>query len=153
MKKDWAEIIPELNDWQPGPVLPETLAASYGTYPLAIGYLTLFWPSFTEYDDMVFRGEEIDVEDEKNIKSWLTSSEGDKQSVEAMLNHLHIIDIQHPGLWKEATEPQIRFLGQMLKEMWACKLAYDFPEKRFTVEFFEGAEGKLEDYQVTFHQS
>lgn len=152
MKRDWTEIIPSLSDWRPEPILPENLAAFEGTYALAIGYVTLFWPSFTEYDGMIFRAEELDKESLKNIKSWLTSYEGDKQAVETMLNHLHVIDIQHPGLWKEATEPQIRFLGQMLKEMWAYKLLHDFPEKRFTVEFFEGEEGKLEDYQVTFYQ-
>ncbi len=152
MKRDWTAIIPELGNWMPGPISPETLAANEGRFPLAIGYLTLFWPSFIEYEDMVFRDEDIDDEGRKNIAAWLTSTKGDKRRVEATINHLHILDIQHHGLQSTATEPQIRLIGGMLKEMWACKLARDFPGRRFAVELIEGSAENLLDYQVTFYQ-
>jgi hypothetical protein len=154
MKRNWTEIIPELGDWKPGPISPESLAASEGRYPVAIGYLTLFWPSFIEYDGMIFRGEDEnkDEESKKNIENWIVSYKGDKSAVETILNHLHILHIQNPGVWNTATEPQIRIIGEMLKEMWACKLARDFPDKKFIVELFEGSAENLWDYQVTFHQ-
>jgi hypothetical protein len=145
---DWNGLIPELKTWNP-PQTPEGLAACEGRYPLAIGYLSLFWPEFVEYDGMVFRGEEVD---EASLLSWLATTNGNKQSVEATLNHHHVLDIQHPGLWRDATEAQIKFIGQTLKEMWSAKLARDFPTKKFLVELVEGSSEKLEDYQVVFYQ-
>lgn len=146
---DWHGLIPELKTWNPSQT-PEGLAACEGRYPLAIGYLSVFWPSFVEHDGMVFRGETVD---EASLSSWLATTRGDKQSVEATLNHLHVLDIQHPGTWLDATEAQIKFIGQTLKEMWAAKLARDFPTKQFVVELIEGSSEKLVDYQVVFYQS
>jgi hypothetical protein len=122
---------------------------SIGRYPLAIGYLTIFWPSFVEFDGMVFPEEEVD---EKAVSSWLGSTKGNKQTVEASLNHFHILHLQHPGIWRDATEAQIKFIGQTLKETWAAKLARDFPGRQFVVELIEGTSEKLEDYQVVFYQ-
>ncbi len=147
-KPDWNELIPELKDWSPSQS-PEGLAAALGRYPLAIGYLSLFWPSFVEYDDMVLLGDDVN---EAAVSRWLVSTKGNKQAVEAVLNHFHIVDVQHPGIWGEATEPQIKFIGQVLKEAWECKLARDFPKRQFTVELIEGASDSLRDYQVIFYQ-
>jgi hypothetical protein len=149
---DWNDLIPELKTWAL-PLSPEQLAACEGRYPVAIGYLSLFWPSFVEYNGMVFRGDELDEEDRASISRWLTTANGNKQAVEAMLNHFHIRDIQHPGIWGDATEKQIKFIGQTLKEAWASKLARDFPAKQFVVELIEGTAEKLEDYQVVFFQT
>jgi|SRR5580658_5664360 hypothetical protein len=146
---DWNDLIPELKTWSP-PISPDTLAASEGRNPLAIGYLSVFWPSFVEYDGMVFLGETVE---EASVSSWLATTKGDKRSVEATLNHLHVLDVQHPGAWRDATEPQIKFIGQALKEMWEAKLARDFPTKKFVVELIEGTSEKLEDYQVVFYQA
>ncbi len=148
---DWNELIPELKTWAL-PISPKMLAACEGRYPVAIGYLTVFWPSFVEYDGMVFRGEELDEEEVESVSGWLTTTKGNKQRVEATLNHFHILDLQHPGIWSDATEAQIRFIGQTLKETWAAKLARDFPAKHFVVELVEGTSEKLVDYQVTFYQ-
>jgi hypothetical protein len=147
---NWHELIPELKNWKPPLLSPEALAACEGRYPLAIGYLSLFWPSFTEYEGMVFRGKTID---EASISSWLTTTKGNKQAVESTLNHFHVLHIQHPGIWRDATEAQIKFIGQTLKEAWAAKLARDFPAKQFLVELFEGTPDNLRDYQVSFCQS
>jgi hypothetical protein len=136
---NWDELIPELRDWK-DPISPGDLAASEGRFPLAIGYLSLFWPSFVEHDGMVFRGEKVD---EAHIRSWMTTSEGDKRRVEAVINHFHVLDIQHPGIWKDVTEAQVRFIGETLKEAWAAKLARDYPMKQFVVEFIEGTSEKL----------
>lgn len=146
---NWDELIPELKNWSP-PQSPEGLAACDGRYPVAIGYLSIFWPSFVEHDGMVFRDEEVD---EASVSSWLTATGGNKQAVEATLNHFHILHLQHPGIWKDATETQLRFIGETLKEAWAAKLARDYPTKRFVVELLEGTRENLEEYQVVFYQS
>jgi uncharacterized membrane protein len=86
-------------------MLPEDLATCEGRYPVAIGYLSVFWPSFVEHDGTVFRDEEVD---EASVSSWLTTTGGNKQAVEATLSHFHILHLQHkhPGIWKDATEAQ-----------------------------------------------
>jgi hypothetical protein len=67
------------------------------------------------------------------------------------VNHRHIL-----RLFSEESESPTRELvlhvGRLLKEMWACKLARDFPDRRFTVDFREYGVEKLEDFQVTFYQ-
>ena len=92
---------------------------------------------------MVFRDEEVD---EASVSSWLATTGGNKQAVEATLNHFHILHLQHPGIWKDATEAQLRFIGETLKEAWAAKLTRDYPAKRFVVELIEGASEKPEDF-------
>lgn len=149
---DWNTLLPELVGWSP-PTTPNALAANLGRYAVAIGYLSVFWPEFTEYDGMVFSGDIIDEDGSKNIEKWLAALKGDKQAVESMLNHLHILDVQHPGLWSTATESQIIFIGLYLKEMWAAKLAQDFPTKHFIVELHEGTSDNLRDYQISFCQA
>ena len=145
---NWNEIIPELKTWTP-PISPQNLAASLGRYPLAIGYLTVFWPQFVEHEGMVFLGEQVDKE---AVLAWLKTTNGNKQAVEAALNHFHVLDIQHQGIWSEATEPQVKFIAHTLKEAWAAKLAHDFPAKDFVVELVEGSSDKLMDYQIVFYQ-
>lgn len=146
---NWDELIPELKDWAI-PQSPEGLAACEGRYPLAIGYLALFWPRFIEYDGMVFRSE--GGMDEASVLSWLKTKKGNRPSVEAMLNHFHVLYIQHPGVWKDATEAQVKFIGKTLQEAWAAKLTQDFPHKQFVVELLEGTSERLDDYQVSFYQ-
>ena len=77
----------------------------------------------------------------------------DKKGIEALVNHLHILDIQNPGDWQDVNETQVRFLGEKLRDAWAAKLAIDFPTKTFTVEFIEGSASNLMEYQVLFYQS
>lgn len=152
MKRNWLEIIPELKDWGSDCNSPEVFPLTEGRLPLAIGYLTLCWPSFIEYDGMVFTEEDEDLsaERKKNITDWLDSTKGDKRAVEAVVNHRHILD--HFGGVEKATEPQVKVIGEILKEMWACKLARDFPKKKFIVEFIEGTQQDLIQYQITFYQ-
>jgi hypothetical protein len=72
--------------------------------------------------------------------------------VEATINHLHLLDVQHPGIWSEATETQLRFLGETLRSSWAAKLALDFPARTFVVEFISGSMENPREYQVLFYE-
>jgi hypothetical protein len=55
------------------------------------------------------------------------------RKVEAMINHLHILDMfTSEGF--EPTPQVVARISRILKDMWSCKLQRDFPERRFKVE-------------------
>jgi hypothetical protein len=113
----------------------------------AIAYGELFWPDFAEHDGCIlFAGFS-----EKSYQGFMEQTGGNRQAVEAVMNHRHIIDrFCRPEL--EPTQAQVVYLGRLLKEMWAAKLQRDFPTKRFVVSFPEEKLEDLLDYEVTFFQ-
>jgi hypothetical protein len=46
-----------------------------------------------------------------------------------------------------------KFIGRRLKEMWAAKLAQDFPNRSFTASFPEEDCEDLMDYEISFFQN
>jgi hypothetical protein len=145
------ELVPELKAWDAhngDEQTPVGWVSCVGTFSLAVAYASLLWPQFSEVRGMVFRGEAAEPE----IDSWLVSTNHDLTAVEATLNHLHILDVQNPGIWNEATEAQLRFIGETLKASWAAKLALDFPGRQFVVEFTQGSAISKRKYQVFFYE-
>lgn len=140
-------LIPELTKWNEGRGIDiESWIYYLGSHEHAIAYAQLFWPDFTVHDDCVF----LEVTEE-NYNEWLEHTGGDKQAVETVINHRHIL----PMFFIESdgpSEDQIVYLGRLLKEIWACKLRRDFPDRHFTVSFPEGETKDLIDYEVTFFQ-
>ena len=148
---DKYELVPELRECDAhngGDMSPESWAYSVGTYSLAVGYANLIWPKFIEIQGMIFR----DDVSEEDVVAWLASASDNKKSVESMLNHLHIQDIQHPGIWTNATTTQIRYLGETFRASWSAKLALDFPNRRFSVEYFDSDTDDLSESQVLFYE-
>jgi hypothetical protein len=90
---------------------------------------------------------------EAAVSDWLGSTDHNTRTVEATLNHLHILDVQHPGAWADASEAQVRFLGETLRSTWAAKLSIDYPERKFVVELIQGTPNDLREYQVVFYQA
>jgi hypothetical protein len=143
------ELIPELKDWDAHNGGEESLdgwVSCIGSYSLAVGYASLLWPQFVEARGMVLRGP---IEDAA-LDSWLANHS--KSSVEATLNHLHVLDVQHPGIWADATEGQLRYLGETLRASWAAKLALDFPNRQFAVEYIPGTADAPREHQVLFYE-
>ena len=146
---DRYQLIPELKDWDAhngGEESFDGWTSCMGSYSLAVGYASLLWPQFVEVKGMVFRGQV----DDSVLDSWLAGHS--KRSVEATLNHLHLLDVQHPGVWAEATEAQLRYLGETLKAAWSAKLALDFPTRRFVVEYIQGTLEAPREHQVVFFE-
>jgi hypothetical protein len=145
------ELVPELKEWDAhngDEMSPEGWVACMGTYSHAVSYASLIWPQFVEIKGMIFR----DDVSESNVDHWLSNPTRSKKEVEAMLNHLHILDIQHPGIWSTATATQIRYLGETLRASWEAKLALDFPNRRFSVEYFDSETDDLSESQVLFYE-
>jgi hypothetical protein len=160
-KPDWAQLIPRLEGYLiPGPTSPEAYAFLESTLEVAIGFSEIFWPPFIEYDDMVFRGSSetpICGEAVANIESWLTRFDGNRSEVERMINHEHLIDL----FWERSRSggnDQIAYLGRVVREMWAAKLKFDFPNRKFVVDLEidvpdENGVNAVGDWIVTFYQS
>ena len=148
MSKEINKLIPELLLWNNGEGIDaEDWLSCMGNYELAVAYAEFFWPQFVEHDGCVFRGSV----NEKNYRDWIVSTKSHKTSVEAVMNHVHILDI-FPDVEKPPSKEQIRYLGRKLKEMWKAKLLRDFPDKNITVSFHEDDSDDLLNYEITFYQ-
>src|SRR5580693_5207404 len=85
-----AELIPELREWnEGGGISLADWANAVGRYDYAVAYASIFWPDFFLRDDCIFR---LDPKGE-NYASWMSELKGDRSKVEAMINHLHILDM------------------------------------------------------------
>ena len=139
-----SQLVAGAEGWEGGPaVLRWTRNA--GPVEQAIGYGDLFWPDFVEHEDCIlFKGFS-----EESFRGFWEQTQGDRRAIEWVMSHQHIIDLFPDA---DPTDEQILYLGRLIREMWAVKLARDFPARRFVVEFCEEETDDLLDYQVYFHQ-
>ena len=143
-KDDVIELIPEMTDWQDAVMEPRFFAGVHGNLSLAVSYSFLFWPSFVQIGEYVVReGTTVD-----EIRAWEDPGR-DARDIEAVLNHIHIGDI-HFAEGPPETEPQLRHLGRVLTEIHRVKLARDFPQFEFEVDFNDEPGLDPIDYQFTF---
>lgn len=142
-------MLPELAEWNNGEGISlESWIGCSGNFRLAIGYTTVFWPRFMLFEDYILR-EGVRPE---SVRGFEAQQKGDKRAVEALLNHLHIADIQYYGC-EDITEERVVFLGRILKEIYAAKLAWQFPDRPCEVSFYEPVDrADLRSYQLSFWQ-
>jgi hypothetical protein len=153
--EDWdrgrlSRLIPEARafDWV-SDLTPLGWLYHAGSVGQAIAYADLFWPRFVEHDRCVLLADRLDS---ATFQRWMASTNGDRRAVEAVLNHTHVADLFRPdGI--EPTREQVVHLGRVLRDMWAAKLARDFPGRRFVVTFPEDGCPALVDYEVSFRQA
>ncbi|MCR6498975.1 hypothetical protein MUO32_08030 [Shinella sp. CPCC 101442] len=123
--------------------------ANTGNFSLAVGYSELFWPRFVEFEKYVFL-EDFGLD---GLRSFEQAPGATRRSIEQVMNHLHVADIQHSAC-TDVTSDKLVILGCRLREIYAVKLAYEFPDRKFSVEFFQPDDPEeLEGYQVTFSQT
>lgn len=118
------------------------------SFSLAVGYAAIFWPGFVKHNDYILR-----VGFSKSaLEGFEAQNKGNRQAVEAVMNHLHIADIQHLGC-EDLTKDKIMTLGNALKEIYEAKLKQQFPDSPCTVSFFvpENTED-LMAYEISFWQ-
>jgi hypothetical protein len=144
-----ADILSELAEWNNGKGIDlVSWVGCSGDFRLAIGYSTIFWPRFVLFDDYIFR-EGFTAE---SVRGFEAQHKCDKRSVEAVVNHLHIADIQYHGC-EDITEQRVVFLGRILKEIYTAKLAWQFPDRPCEVSFYEPDDRTdLIGFQITFWQ-
>jgi hypothetical protein len=150
MSSDISSLIPELQAWK---VKGKTVdvqrwIATVGSFEHLIAYATILWPQFVEHDDCVFRANTFNPD---NYSSWMSSLNGNRKRVEAMMNHLHILDI-FVNANRPPSQSMVLYVGRMLKDMWQTKLNRDFPAKQITVSFPEDYSEDLSQYEISFFQ-
>ena len=137
----------ELTAWNNGKGIDlETWVACEGNFSLAVGYATIFWPTFMEVDDYILRtGDSI-----TDLKGFECQKGATKKSTEWVINHLHIADIQHLEC-EDISADKLVLLGTLLKEIYEAKLATQFPDKPCIVEFYQPDDREdLAEYQISF---
>jgi len=139
----------ELAAWNNGAGIDlESWIGCEGRFALAVGYTTVFWPTFVEIGGYVVRSSVS----EDSIKSWASSEGATRQSVEAMVNHEHLADFQYLGC-PDCSADKLLVLGNVLKEIYEAKLAYQFPGRKFCVSLYEPQDpNDLRAYEITFWQ-
>jgi hypothetical protein len=109
-------------------------------------YRRLFWPDFIEHDGCTFLSF-----DEQRYREWFRTLEGDRERIEATMNHRHILD-SLPEDVQDPTRDLVLGFGRLLGETWRAKLLRDFPGREFIVSFPEDYSEDLIDYEITFWQ-
>jgi hypothetical protein len=146
---DFNELIPEMRDWNNGRGIDiRSWIGCSGSFQLAIGYSTVFWPRFVEFEEYVLR-EGFSVQ---SLRQFEEACAGDRRRVEAVMNHLHLADIQYYGC-EDLTRERVVYLGQVLHEIYEAKLAWQFPDRRFEVCSDDAHLDDVMDYEITFFQT
>ena len=95
MKMPPESMVQELSAWNNGKGIDlENWIACSGDFKLAIGYSIIFWPKFYLIEDYIFRFDEFRF---GSLRDFEKQCNGDKEALEAAVNHLHIADIQYSG--------------------------------------------------------
>lgn len=138
-----------LQEWNGGKGIDlKSWVGCEGNFALAVGYSTIFWPRLVEFDGYILH-EGFSVE---ALRGFEESTGGDRRSVEAVMNHRHIADIQSLGC-ADLSFDKIVLLGNVLREMYEAKLAWQFPAKPCTVSlYFADQKDDLLAHEVTFWQ-
>jgi len=138
----------ELAAWNNGHGIDlETWIGCEGNFSLAVGYACVFWPAFT-----LFEGYILPNDFSQDALRGFEQNGTSRKSVEWVMNHLHIVDIQHGGC-KDISKDKLLVLGNVLREIYQAKLQWQFPDRPCTVEFFiPDDHDDLMEYQISFWQ-
>jgi hypothetical protein len=146
---DFTDLIPELKKWSSDGkgISPEEWIGAIGSYEHLVAYAQVLRPDFVEHDDCVLRaGFTEDI-----YKGFMAQAKGDKSSVEAVMNHGHVLDL-FSNANPKPTREMILYVGRLLRDTWRAKLKRDFPDRKIRASFpEEHCEGLLQ-YEVTFFQ-
>lgn len=82
----------ELAAWNNGNgIALDSWVGCEGNFRLAVGYASIFWPEFVEFEDYIFvNGFSID-----SVRGFEAQTGHKPKSVEWVINHFHLADIQH----------------------------------------------------------
>lgn len=148
-----ASMRSELQAWNGGEGIGlESWVGCTGTFALAVGYASVFCPEFFEFEGYILRGSAADDAMIQNIRGFESQPGATPRSIEWVLNHIHIADIQYHGCPDIAADKLVT-IGTTLKKIYEARLALLFPNKPCVVEFHipDNPEAH-EDYQLSFWQ-
>jgi hypothetical protein len=141
---DDAELLPRLQEWNEGAgISPEGWIFIEGRADHALGFCSMFWPEFVQFEDYVLRAP-LDID---RLRSWEAAGHS-RQAAEIAMNAF-LFDYIFPD---DHTAPalksaQLGRLATIMCDMLAAKLKCEFPERDFSAFALEG-----DDFGVSFHQ-
>ena len=142
-------MLAELSAWNNGKGIDlESWVGCSGNFRLAIGYSSIFWPRFTLFEDYILReGFHVDI-----LRGFERQCGTNNCSVEVVMNHLHVADLQYYGC-EDITEERVVYLGRTLKEIYEAKLLCQFPDRPCEVSFYEPEDRTdLMAFEISFWQ-
>lgn len=141
------KLIPDLRDWNGG---RGTDIGSWirfaGDFQKAIGYSTIFWPNFVEHEGYILR----EGFSPNALKRYCKECSC-KRTVESAMNALRIADLHYSGC-HDASPERLIYIGNVLKQIYECKLAFTFPDIAMEVVFDDTYKDDLSAYLLTFYQ-
>ncbi|MFV1922452.1 MAG: hypothetical protein ACMZ63_07605 [Methylotenera sp.] len=139
----------ELSKWNNGSGIDlEGWLCSSGSYSLAAGYTTLFWPEFIEFEGYLLR-KGFSIE---SLRGFEQVDGTNPKTIEWVMNHMHIAHVHYGS--EDMSKDKIILLGNTLKEIYQAKLKWLFPEKPCLVELYIPEQhDDLDDYQISFWQA
>lgn len=139
----------ELAAWNNGAGIDlESWVGCEGRFALAVGYAAMLWPEFVEFDGYILRK----GFSEEHLRGFESQPGSTPRSVEWVMNHLHLQDIQYVGC-KDISQDKLIALGNVLKEIYQAKLQWQFPDRPCVVEFHVPDDSTdFTDYQLSFWQ-
>jgi len=140
----------ELQAWNNGKGIDlQAWVSCEGNFRLAVGYAAIFWPTFVEFEDYIL----LDGFSVEALRGFEAQEGITRKSVEWVINHLHIADIQHGGC-PDMSRDKLVLIGSTLKEIYEAKLKFCFPRKPCIVEFHQPEDPEdLAEYQLSFWQA
>ena len=143
---NYEDMIPRLATFLDGkPAGIEMFLSNIGRYDHLAAHASLIWPAFIEHEKCVFRGTAIP----SSYSQWKEKFGDNTQTIEGMLNHLHIHDLFFDGTEPEPNHALVAYIGNLLRETWATKLALDFPDRVFDVHFPERFDNAIDNPSIT----
>jgi hypothetical protein len=139
----------ELARWNAGKGISlESWVGCTGNLNLAVGYCTVFWPKFEVVKDYIL----TEGWTHEGLAGFESQPQSTPKSVEWVLNHLHLADI-HLNDDSPAAADRLLFLGRTLRDVYAAKLAWEFPDRPCEVKLYiPEVLDDLWEYQVSFWQ-
>ena len=144
---DFNKLVPEMKGWNNGKGIDiDSWIQCMANHKVLVGCSRILWPSFIEHDGCILLGDSVD---EANYQAFLKSAVGNKKTVEATMNHQHVLHLFATEL---PTRDLVLYVGRLMRQIWQVKLAHDFPGREITVSFPEEDDLELIDYEITFFQ-
>jgi hypothetical protein len=139
----------ELGAWNNGKGIDlSSWVSCTGNFSLAVGYMSVFWPEFVEFEGYILRK----GFSEKSLRSWEAQKGATRKSTEYVMNHIHI-DALHHSACEDISRDKLVLLGNGLREIYEAKLKWLFPNSPCKVELLlPEDEDVLDEYQLSFWQ-
>ncbi|MBF9070465.1 hypothetical protein [Streptacidiphilus fuscans] len=122
--------LPEIAAWVDivGDFDPKTFCAAHVPVAHAFALVEIFRPDFVEYQGMVLLKSAFN---EEAVDAWIERLEGDRASIEGVVNEVHLWDLFR--LESDAEYRAVSAIAPKIANMWISAAREAFPAKRFRV--------------------